>query len=114
LFIRAEHGDWVAELECGHPQHVRHRPPMEERPWVQTEAGRQGMLGKPLECLFCNMPALPEGAVAYKTTAELTERTIPEGMLRDHQTKAGTWGRIVVGGRPLRGRVSPRAPVARR
>ena len=69
---------------------------MEARPWVQTEAGRQGMLGTALECLYCNMPALPEGAEVYKTSAEFTERTIPEGMLRDHQTKAGTWGRIVV------------------
>jgi len=26
---------WVAELECGHQQHVRHNPPMTLRPWVK-------------------------------------------------------------------------------
>ena len=28
-----EEGHWVAELECGHNQHVRHDPPYVERPW---------------------------------------------------------------------------------
>ena len=26
--------DWVAELECGHQQHIRHNPPWTERHWV--------------------------------------------------------------------------------
>jgi hypothetical protein len=26
-FHQDEHQDWVAELSCGHNQHVRHRPP---------------------------------------------------------------------------------------
>lgn len=29
-----EANDWVAELECGHNQHVRHNPPWTHRPWV--------------------------------------------------------------------------------
>jgi tellurite methyltransferase len=95
-FHQDERGDWVAELECAHPQHVRHRPPMEERPWVQTDEGRRSKLGAMLPCLYCDMPALPQGAKVYKTTHELTDRTIPEGMLQDHRTRAGTWGRIVV------------------
>jgi hypothetical protein len=45
---------WVAELACGHFQHVRHNPPWEERPWVLTEAGRAGMLGKRLTCRKCD------------------------------------------------------------
>jgi tellurite resistance-related uncharacterized protein len=69
---------------------------MEERPWVQTEAGRNEMLGQRLQCLYCNMPALPDDAEVYNTSKEFTERTIPEGMLQDHRTRAGTWGRIVV------------------
>ena len=32
-------GDPIALLSCGHPQHVRHRPPFFERPWVTSEAG---------------------------------------------------------------------------
>ena len=31
---------WVAELDCGHFQHVRHDPPVVSRPWVLTQAGR--------------------------------------------------------------------------
>jgi hypothetical protein len=46
-------GQWVAELECGHTQHVRHSPPWEVRPWVQTEAGRAGRLGTVLPCRLC-------------------------------------------------------------
>lgn len=49
-----ENGDWVAELVCGHHQHVRHKPPFVERPWVKTEAGRSAMLGARLECKKCD------------------------------------------------------------
>jgi hypothetical protein len=31
---------WVAELECGHGQHVRNDPPWTERPWVTSEEGQ--------------------------------------------------------------------------
>jgi hypothetical protein len=48
-----EHGDWVALLECGHRQHVRHRPPWQERPWVVSAEGRESRVGRPLECLLC-------------------------------------------------------------
>jgi hypothetical protein len=46
----------VAELECGHGQHVRHNPPWQVRPWVQTEAGRREKLGTSLDCLLCRAP----------------------------------------------------------
>lgn len=36
---------WVAELVCGHFQHVRHKLPFINRPWVISLSGRQGMLG---------------------------------------------------------------------
>ena len=45
---------WVAELECGHNQHVRHDPPMVERPWVLTQDGRDSFLGYGLVCLKCS------------------------------------------------------------
>jgi hypothetical protein len=53
-FHRDDEGDWVAELECGHTQHVRHNPPWTNRPWVVSEEGRQQMLGKQLECKRCD------------------------------------------------------------
>jgi hypothetical protein len=48
-----EEGDWVAELACGHNQHVRHNPPWNNRPWTATEAGRQSMIGQQLGCRKC-------------------------------------------------------------
>lgn len=45
---------WVADLDCGHRQHVRHQPPWMERPWVLTEQGRRGFLGVELECKRCD------------------------------------------------------------
>lgn len=42
------------------------------------------------------MKAIPDGAVAYKRTKEFTEETVPAGLLREHSTKAGVWGRIHV------------------
>lgn len=32
----------------------------------------------------------------YKTTAEFDQHTLPEGLRRDHRTKAGTWGFVRV------------------
>lgn len=40
------------------------------------------------------MSALPADVVHYKSTPEFTESTIPAGLLRDHATAAGVWGRI--------------------
>ena len=45
-----EEHHWVAELACGHTQHVRHTPPWQNRPWVQTEQGRQEKIGTLLSC----------------------------------------------------------------
>lgn len=52
-FHQDDSGHWVAELACGHTQHVRHDPPWQLRPWVVTEAGRKGMLGYRLACVEC-------------------------------------------------------------
>ncbi len=56
-FHQDEHGDWVADLECGHGQHVRHDPPWSERPWVVTQRGREQQLGATLLCKKCDEPS---------------------------------------------------------
>jgi tellurite methyltransferase len=89
-------GDWVAELGCGHGQHMRHKPPWQVRPWVTTAEGRAGKIGASIECPLCDAIALPAGAHEYKRTAIFTEETLPAKLREDHRTKAGTWGRIVV------------------
>ena len=53
-FEQDEHGDWVALLECGHRQHVRHRPPWQERPWVMSAEGREERIGQALDCPACD------------------------------------------------------------
>ncbi|MAT64996.1 MAG: pressure-regulated protein [Gammaproteobacteria bacterium] len=53
-FQRDEEGHWVAELACGHLQHVRHNPPWIERPWVTTAAGRRSKIGARLNCTKCD------------------------------------------------------------
>jgi hypothetical protein len=47
-------GDWVAELNCGHTQHVRHDPPWQVREWVVTPEGRRRFLGATLNCVECD------------------------------------------------------------
>jgi hypothetical protein len=49
-----DQNDWVAELKCGHNQHVRHDPPWQVRPWVETEEGRNEHLGHLLDCKKCD------------------------------------------------------------
>ncbi|NMH64641.1 DUF3565 domain-containing protein [Shewanella salipaludis] len=56
-YHRDEEHHWVAELRCGHFQHVRHQPPWINRPWVVTAAGRTRMLGYQLECKKCELGA---------------------------------------------------------
>lgn len=55
-----EENHWVAELACGHFQHVRHNPPWQERYWVITEAGRDSRLGFSLNCKKCDEGAPPD------------------------------------------------------
>ena len=55
-FRQDDEGHWVAELECGHGQHVRHEPPLVSRPWVLTEDGRSAFLGTTLYCVRCLDP----------------------------------------------------------
>jgi Protein of unknown function (DUF3565) len=52
-FRQDEVGDWIALLECGHSQHVRHEPPWQNREWVTTRSGRETHLGTQLACREC-------------------------------------------------------------
>jgi hypothetical protein len=60
-FHADEVGDWVAELSCGHAQHVRHRPPFWPRVWVTTPEGRAEHLGSTLDCPLCDRGEPPDG-----------------------------------------------------
>lgn len=42
------------------------------------------------------MPTLPTNVTSYKRTPNFTQATVPRGLLKDHSTKAGTWGVLTV------------------
>lgn len=43
-----------------------------------------------------DVKTLPPDLEKYKSTPEFDETSVPAGLLKAHQTKAGTWGRIVI------------------
>jgi hypothetical protein len=57
-FHQDEENFWIAELECGHNQHVRHKPPMILRPWVNDKNSRKEKLGTYLPCKACDSESL--------------------------------------------------------
>lgn len=91
-FRRDDEGDWVARLECGHTQHVRHRPPFQQRPWVVDDEGRRSRLGAPLECPLCDRAEMPEDLQFVRSTDRWDHASAPAGLRRDHRLPAGTWG----------------------
>jgi hypothetical protein len=56
-FHQDEAQEWVADLACGHQQHVRHTPPWLHRPWVISPEGRRSRLGYVLDCKHCDQGA---------------------------------------------------------
>jgi tellurite methyltransferase len=95
-FHQDAEGHWVAELVCGHTQHVRHQPPFTLRPWVTTPEGRAGRLGQSLECAACDRQEMPAGYAPYRHTATFTQASVPQGLLHQHQTKPGVWALVHV------------------
>jgi len=95
-YLQDTEGQWVARLVCGHPQHVRHDPPLIHRDWVLTQEGRRAHLGTPLHCVRCEAFELPTGVTATRKTAIFTEITMPAGLRQDHVTDMGIWARIEV------------------
>lgn len=53
-FHQDDGGTWVAELSCGHTQHIRHNPPFRLAPWVLDDDERAGRVGAPIECPQCD------------------------------------------------------------
>lgn len=95
-YRRDAEGEWVAQLGCGHDQHVRHRPPFQPRPWILTDEGRDGRLGSSLSCPHCDRAELPAAVRLERVSPEWSEVTIPPALRRSHRLAAGTWGLLVV------------------
>jgi tellurite methyltransferase len=91
-FHQDEDGDWVAHLSCLHNQHLRHRPPFWDRPWVLTEQGRDAQLGADLDCPLCDRAELPDGLEVVRTAGPFDATTLPAALQRDHRVAEHTWG----------------------
>ena len=95
-FSRDGEGEWVAHLSCLHRQHVRHRPPFQDRAWVLDEAGRAGRTGSAIDCPLCDRTELPDGLHVSRTAGPWNAETVPAALRRDHLVAARTWGRLRV------------------
>lgn len=95
-FHQDTRGDWVAQLDCGHRQHVRHRPPFQVRPWVNEEPGRASHLGTGIDCPLCDRGDVPDGLEAAGTSPTWDQDTLPAALQRDHRLAPTTWGRLRV------------------
>lgn len=101
-FHQDDAGDWVAELECGHNQHVRHRPPFQMREWVLDDAERRARTGAPLDCPLCDRAELPAFVRHVRDSAVWNAQTMPAGLRRRHRLGRGTWGVLHVDNGVLR------------
>ena len=95
-FHQDDAGDWLVELSCGHRRHVRHDPPLSERPWVLDPAERESRLGTPLDCGRCRRSQMPRRHAPYRQTPEFDECSVPDALRKRHTTRAGVWARIHV------------------
>lgn len=95
-FHQDEASDPVAELACGHAQHVRHSPPFQNREWVTSDAGRRARIGETLDCVRCDRRELPADFVAYRRTPVFDATSVPKALLSRHGTKPGVWALIHV------------------
>jgi len=91
-----EESDWVAELSCGHNQHVRHRPPFQNRAWVLDEDARADRIGTSLSCPLCSRGEVPDHLRFVRSSPEWTEETVPSALLRAHRVGPDTWGLLRV------------------
>ena len=113
-FDRDDEGDWVARLACLHSQHVRHRPPFWDRPWVESEAGRRERVGTDLDCPLCDRAELPDGLTVARTAGPFDADSIPQGLRADHRIAEGSWGLLRVAEGSVGFRIALDPPLDRR
>jgi tellurite resistance-related uncharacterized protein len=110
-FHADEQGDWVAELDCLHGQHMRHRPPLWPRPWVEDPDGRAARVGTPLDCPLCDRAELPADLRVARTTPVWDDVSMPAALRSSHRVAAGTWGLVRVEDGRLRFRAATDPPL---
>lgn len=101
-FHQDDVGDWVAELGCGHDQHVRHRPPFEQRPWVLSAYERERHIGESRDCPLCEQGVLPARVVFLKSSSDWDEISMPAPLRNAHRLSDDKWGLLQVAEGSLR------------
>ncbi|MGH9107792.1 MAG: DUF3565 domain-containing protein [Acidimicrobiales bacterium] len=101
-------GDWVADLSCLHRQHVRHRPPFQERPWALDPQQRAARVGSEIECPLCDRTEMPDGLRLLRTAGPWDHDSLPAGLRHSHRTAPGVWALLQV----IEGRVGFRMETA--
>ena len=91
-FHHDDEGDWVAELSCLHNQHVRHRPPFQNRPWVVDDSRRASRMGAALDCPLCDRAEMPDGLTLARVAGPFDADTLPTALRRHHRVAERTWG----------------------
>lgn len=94
--VRDDDGDWVAQLDCLHRQHLRHRPPLWSAPWVLDDDARSSRVGTALNCPLCDRAELLDDLEVARVTDPWDEHTMPAGLRRAHRVATGTWARLRV------------------
>lgn len=112
-FHQDAEANWVSELDCGHNQHLYHRPPFQVRPWVLEEESRRAHLESPIDCPLCDRAELPDGLRLARISPEWDEASLPAGLRRAHRLAARTWGRLWVGAGRLSFRAETSPPIER-
>lgn len=95
-FHQDDAGDWVAELNCLHGQHMRHRPPFQDRAWATDALTREARIGSSIDCPLCDRAEMPDGLVRSRTAGPWDELTFPKALRRSHRTAEAVWGLVKV------------------
>lgn len=82
-FVTDEAGGWVALLDCRHRQHVRHRPPFRDAPWVLVDEEREQRIGTALDCPRCDRCELPPDLWGRLRVETGSLRFVAQGVLAD-------------------------------
>ncbi len=95
-FHQDEQGDWVADFDCLHSQHMRHRPLLENRPWVLEEPQRMAKVGTAVECSACDAGEIPDGLVRLDILGPFPEDVDSQALFATWDVPAECWDVIVV------------------
>src|SRR5437764_4610919 len=91
-FDTDDEAHWRALLECGHHQHVRHRPPLESREWVLDPAERDRKstrLNSSHRCISYAVFCLKKKKRTHRLSYETRRRSCADRRLTPYDRRSG-------------------------